>query len=137
MLLTENVINCIQKENLKMGCRAEGAAQGYIVLGGIVLFIMGLQMIIGSLQGTIDMNSLLEIVLGIVLILMVVLAFDASGFVSWKVGKSGVLVFIFGLVCIFIVSRNILLNPLLWLMSLGTLAGFMILLGGLLLIFRN
>ncbi|MDF1541251.1 MAG: hypothetical protein P1Q69_20300 [Candidatus Thorarchaeota archaeon] len=120
-----------------MGCKAEGAAQGYIVLGGIVLLLYGLNMIIGAIQGTIDMNSLIEIVLGITLLLMVVLSFDASGFVNWKVGKSGVLVFIFGLVCIFVVSRGLLLNPLQWLLSLGTLAGFMIVLGGLLLILRK
>ncbi|MFW9907054.1 MAG: hypothetical protein ACFFEF_00650 [Candidatus Thorarchaeota archaeon] len=120
-----------------MGCKAEGAAQGYTVLGGIVLLLIGIQMILGELSGAIDLNSLIEIVLGITLILMVILAFDASGFVSWKVSKSGVLVAIFGLICIFIVSRGILLDPLAWIMSLGTLAGFMIFLGGLLLIFRK
>ena len=120
-----------------MGCKADGAAQGYTVLGGIVLFLYGINMILGAAQGAINIDSIIEIVLGIALILMVILAFDASGYVNWKVGKSGVLVAIFGLVCIFIVSRGILLDPFAWIMSLGTLAGFMILLGGLLLIFSK
>lgn len=120
-----------------MGCKADGAAQGYIILGGLVLLLYGIQMILGGASGTIDINALIEIVLGIALILMVILAFDASGYVSWKVSKSGILVTIFGLVCIFIVSRGILLNPIAWIMSLPTLAGFMILLGGLLLIFSK
>lgn len=120
-----------------MGCKAEGAAQGYTVLGGLVLFIYGIQMILGGASGTIDIDAIIEIVLGIALILMVILAFDASGFVSWKLTKSGALVALFGLICIFIVSRGILLDPLAWIMSLGTLAGFMIFLGGLLLILRR
>jgi small neutral amino acid transporter SnatA (MarC family) len=74
-----------------MGCKADGAAQGYTVLGGIVLAYFAIQMIIGgfnTFSGG-DINGLFVLIQGIALILMVVLSFDASGFVSWKVGKSG------------------------------------------------
>ena len=123
-----------------MGCQAEGAAKGYTALGGIVLFIYGIQMLLGGINGAIggDLNALIDTVLAIALILMVILAFDAAGFVHWKLHKSGVALAIFGLISIFIVNRGIIsLDILSWLLSLGTLAGFMILLGGLLLIFRR
>ena len=111
-----------------MGCKAEGAAQGYTVLGGIVLLVYALQRISGGLTGPVD---LIEIILGIAIILMVVLAFDASGFVNWKVRRSGFLLALFGLFIILIVS-GLNLDILSWISSLPTLAGFMILLAGIL-----
>jgi hypothetical protein len=71
-----------------MGCKADGAAQGYTILGGIVLAYFAIQMIIGGLNTFSggDINGLVVLIQGIALILMVVLSFDASGYVSWKVG---------------------------------------------------
>lgn len=123
-----------------MGLKAEGASQGYTVLGGLVLLVYAIQRIynamIGPGPGTTD--GLIEILLGIVLIVVVALAFDASGFISWKVSKSGLLLTLFGFIAIVIVSYpGITLDPIAWMMSLDTLAGFMILLGGLLLLVRK
>ena len=87
---------------------------------------------IGPGPGTTD--GLIAILLGIVLIIIVALAFDASGFVTWKVSKSAILLTVFGLIAIAIVSYpGFILDPIAWLMRLDTLAGFMIVLGGLLL----
>ena len=111
-----------------MGCKAEGAAQGYTVLGGIVLLVYGLQRIVGGLNS----SDFIDIVLGVVVILFVVLAFDASGFINWVVKRSGLLLALFGFFLIVIVSYpGITLDIIAWISSLPTLAGFMILLGGL------
>jgi hypothetical protein len=117
-----------------MGCKAEGAAQGYTVLGGIVLLILAINDLragIGQAMGG-DFNGTITVVLAIVLILLVVLSFDACGFTHFKLRRSGLLLAIFGFVAIVIIGRGLSFNPLGWLMSLGTLAGFMILLAGLL-----
>lgn len=112
-----------------MGCKAEGAAQGYTILGGIVLLIYGLQRILGGLNSPYD---IIEIILGVVVILFVILAFDASGFITWIVKRSGILLAVFGFFLILIVSYpGITLDIIAWISSLPTLAGFMILLGGL------
>ncbi|MFX1484121.1 MAG: hypothetical protein ACFFCP_13150 [Promethearchaeota archaeon] len=123
-----------------MGCKAEGAAQGYTVLGGLVLLIYSIYRIYNAMNspgpGTIE--GLIDIFLGIILIVVVVFAFDACGFISWKVAKSGLLLTVFGFIAIVIVSYpGITLDPIAWMMSLDTLAGLMILLGGLLLLFRK
>jgi hypothetical protein len=123
-------------EDKDVGCKALGASQGYTVLGGIVLLVYAIQRIynamIGPGPGTTD--GLIAILLGIVLIIIVALAFDASGFVTWKVSKSAILLTVFGLIAIAIVSYpGFILDPIAWLMRLDTLAGFMIVLGGLLL----
>ena len=123
-------------EDNEMGLKAEGAAQGYTVLGGLVLLVYAIQRIsnamIGPGPGTTD--GLIAIFLGIILIVIVALAFDACGFISWKVQKSAVLLTLFGFIAIVIVSYpGITLDPIAWMMSLDTLAGLMILLGGLLL----
>ncbi len=122
-----------------MGCKAEGAAQGYTVLGGIVLFIYALNMLIASVNGVLGGNfeSLIDFVLGIALLLMTLLSFDACGFVYWKVNRSGPLLALFGLIAIFIVGRGISFDIIGWIMNLGTLAGFMIVLAGILLIFKG
>ncbi len=122
-----------------MGCKAEGAAQGYTVLGGIVLLLFSINMLIASVNGVIggDFNALIDFVLGIALLLMTLLSFDACGFIHWKVQRSGALLTLFGLIAIFIVGRGISFNILAWLMSLGTLAGLMIVLAGLLLILKG
>ena len=123
-----------------MGLKAEGAAQGYTILGGLVLLIVAIFRIYNAMNGpgpgTVE--GLIEIFLGIVLIIVVALSFDACGFVSWKVQKSGLLLTVFGFVAILIVSYpGITLDPIQWMRSLETLAGLMILLGGLLLLFRK
>ncbi len=123
-----------------MGLKAEGASQGYTVLGGLVLLVYAIQRIYNAIIGpgpsTID--GLIAILLGIVLIIVVALAFDASGFISWKVSKSGFLLTLFGFIAIVIVSYpGITLDPIAWMMRLDTLAGFMILLGGILLLVRK
>ena len=111
-----------------MGCKAEGAAQGYTVLGGIVLLIYAFQRILSGINSPQD---IIEIFLGIAVIILVVLAFDASGFVTWKVRRSGVLLALFGFFIILIVS-GLNLDILSWISSLPTLGGFMILLAGIL-----
>lgn len=123
-----------------MGCKAEGAAQGYTVLGGIVLLIYAITEIINNINssGFGSIGSLIEILLDIVLIIIVILAFDACGSISWKVAKSGLLLTLFGLIAIIIVSWPFTsFNPIDWLRSLPTLAGLMILLGGILLLLRK
>ena len=122
-------------EEIEMGCKALGASQGYTVLGGLVLLVYAIQRIynamIGPGPGTTD--GLIAILLGVVLIIIVALAFDASGFISWKVSKSAILLTLFGLIAIAIVSYpGITLDPIAWMMSLDTLAGLMLVLGGLL-----
>ena len=123
-----------------MGLKAEGAAQGYTVLGGLVLLIYAIFRIynaaVGPGPGTPE--GLMEILLGIVLILVVVLAFDACGFIHWKIKKSGLLLALFGLIAIVIVSYpGFSIDIIAWMMRLDTLAGFMLLLGGLLLLVRK
>lgn len=125
---------------LEMGCKAEGAAQGFTVLGGLVLLVSAFERIymamIGPSPGSLE--GLIQIFLGIAIIVLVSLAFDACGFISWKVQKSGALLSLFGFIIILIVSYPaITLDPIAWLRSLYTLAGLMILLGGLLLVFRK
>lgn len=122
-----------------MGCKAEGAAQGYTVLGGIVLLVISIQMMIASVNGVIGGNfdALVDFVLGIALLLMVALSFDACGFIHWKVQRSGPLLALFGLVAIFIVGRGISFDIIMWITNLGSLAGFMILLAGILLIIKG
>ena len=116
-----------------MGCKAEGAAQGYTILGGLVLLVYAIQRIYNAMigSGPGDPDGLIAILLGIVLIVVVALAFDACGFISWKVSKSGALLALFGFIAIVVVSYGrITIDPIAWMMSLDTLAGFMILLGG-------
>jgi hypothetical protein len=118
-----------------MGCKALGASQGYTVLGGLVLLVYAVQRLYNAAMGpgisTID--GVIEILLSIVLIIIVALAFDASGFISWKVSRSAILLTLFGLIAIVIVSYpGITVNPIQWMQSLDTLAGFMVFLGGLL-----
>jgi len=123
-----------------MGLKAEGAAQGYTVLGGIVLLVYAFVRIYRAMiyPGIETLDGIIEVLLAIVLIVMVALAFDACGFISWKVQKSGALLSLFGLIIILIVSYPaITFDPIAWLRSLYTLAGLMILLGGLLLVFRK
>jgi hypothetical protein len=117
-----------------MGCKAEGAAQGYTVLGGIVLLIFAIGYlntgINDALHGSFD--GTITVVLAIVLILLVILSFDACGFTHFMLHRSGLLLAVFGLVAIFIIGRGINFNIISWLMNLGTLAGLMILLAGIL-----
>ena len=122
-----------------MGAKAEGAAQGYTVMGGIVLFILAIQMIIAGINGALGGNfeNVLDVVLGIGLILMVLLSFDACGFVTWKVGRSGLLLTIFGFVSIVIIGRGLSFDILLWLTNIGMLAGLMILIAGLLIMLKT
>jgi hypothetical protein len=119
-----------------MGAKAEGAAQGFTVLGGIVLVVIAIQMInsgINSLGG----DGLIDVIVGIVLILMVALSYDACGLILWKMRRNGTYLTIFGLFSIFIVLRNFSFDPIGWLMNSGTLAGFMILIAGILLLTRS
>jgi hypothetical protein len=122
-----------------MGAKAEGAAQGYTVMGGIVLFILAIQMIIAGINGALGGNfdDVLDVVLGIGLIVMVLLSFDACGFVTWKVGRSGLLLAIFGFVSIVIIGRGLSFDILLWLTNIGMLAGLMILIAGLLIMLKT
>ncbi len=123
-----------------MGLKAEGAAQGYTVLGGIVLVIFAVTHIAGGLNNLNSSDALVNIIIGIALLLMVLLSFDASGFVHWKLKRNGPLLALFGLFSIIIVDPNVLLgslNILAWLMNVGTLAGFMILIAGLLITFKG
>ena len=123
-----------------MGLKAEGAAQGYTVLGGLVLLVFAIQRIYNNMNnpGPGDIDGLIQILLGVVIIAVVVLAFDACGFISWKVQKSGLLLTVFWFIAIAVVSYpGITIDPIAWMMSLDTLAGLMILLGGLLLLVRK
>ncbi|MGY5863812.1 MAG: hypothetical protein RTV41_04365 [Candidatus Thorarchaeota archaeon] len=123
-----------------MGLKAEGAAQGYTVLGGLVLLVYAIQRIYNNMNnpGPGTTEGLIQILLGVVIIIVVALAFDACGFISWKVQKSGLLLTVFGFIAIAVVSYpGITIDPIAWMMRLDTLAGLMILLGGLLLLFRK
>ncbi len=120
-----------------MGCKAEGAAQGYTVLGAIILVVFAIfQMIIPGANGALggDFESVIDVVLGIALLLMALLAIDACGFIYWKVQRSGVLLAIFGLVAVIIVGRGLSFNILTWLMNIGMLAGLMFIIAGLLIL---
>ena len=92
-----------------MGCKAEGAAQGFTVLGGLVLLVSAFERIymamIGPSPGSLE--GLIQIFLGIAIIVLVSLAFDACGFISWKVQKSGALLSLFGFIIILIVSLSL------------------------------
>ncbi len=122
-----------------MGAKAEGAAQGYTVLGGIVLAILSIQMLMGGLENAIagDVAALVDVILAIALLLMVILSFDACGFLNWKVPKSGLLLAIFGFVAMIIAGRGLNFNLIAWLTNIYILAGFMLLLAGLLLLLRR
>jgi hypothetical protein len=122
-----------------MGAKAEGAAQGYTVMGGIILIILAIQMLTAGINGALGGNfeNILDVVLAIALILMVLLSFDACGFVTWKVGRSGLLLAIFGFISIVIVGRGLSFNILQWLQNIGMLAGLMILIAGLLIMLKT
>ncbi len=122
-----------------MGIKAEGAAQGYTLLGGIVLAIQAIQMLMAGINGAIggDIDSLINVLLAIALLLMVLLSFDACGFVYWKIRKSGILLAVFGLVAIFIIARDVSFDIMMLLTNIAGLASLMLLLAGLLLIFRK
>ncbi|MGQ4910794.1 MAG: hypothetical protein ACTSV3_04815 [Candidatus Thorarchaeota archaeon] len=115
-----------------MGLRADGAAQGYTVLGGIVLLISAIGRINNGITGSGSPDALMDLVLGVVLLIITILAFDASGLVRLTLSKSGLLLALFGFIAILVVSYpGITLDIIAWLRSLETLAGFMLLLGGL------
>ena len=121
-----------------MGAKAEGAAQGFTVLGGIVLLIFAIESIFSASGGLGTLEGLVNVFLGIVVIIMVILAFDASGYVTWKLKRSGILVAIIGFLIIVIVSYGtITIDPIAWLRSAQTLAGFMILLAGILIMVKT
>ncbi len=120
-----------------MGCKAEGAAQAYTLLGVIVLILYAVNVINGSLSGLPDFNAVVDVVLAIILVLISLLSLDACGFIHWKVPRSGVLLAVFGLLAIFIVARGLNLYFLSWLQSVPMLAGFMILLAGILIIAKS
>ncbi|TXT57736.1 MAG: conserved membrane protein of unknown function [Candidatus Thorarchaeota archaeon] len=122
-----------------MGCKAEGAAQGYTLLGGLVLIIFALNDIIGGLNQILagNFDGVITLVLGIALLLMAILAFDACGFVYWMIHRNGLLLFVIGLVAIILVGRGLSFDPIGWLMNVGTLAGLMILLAGILIITKS
>ncbi|MHA2067632.1 MAG: hypothetical protein ACXABY_24985 [Candidatus Thorarchaeota archaeon] len=122
-----------------MGCKAEGAAQGFTLLGALVLIVYAIQQLIGAINGAAggSLDAVVDLLLAILLILIAVLAVDACGFVHWKVAKSGVALAIFGFIAIMIVLRNLSFDIIGWLMNVGTLAGLMILIAGVLLITRK
>ena len=122
-----------------MGCKAEGAAQGFTLLGALVLFVFAIQMLLGAINeatgGSLD--AVIDVLLAILLILIAILAVDASGYIHWKVARSGSALAIFGFIAIVVVLRNVSFDIIGWLMNVGTLAGLMILIAGVLLITRN
>ncbi len=123
-----------------MGCKAEGAAQGYTLLGAIILILFAFfSLLIPGVNGVIGGNfeSVIDIVIGIALILMAILSLDACGFIYWKIQRSGLLLAIFGLVSIFIVGRGLNFDILSWLLNIGMLAGLMILIAGILLLTKS
>lgn len=122
-----------------MGCRAEGAAQGYTVLGGIVLLVLAINMLRQGLTEAMggSFEGVLSTVLAIALIIVVALSFDTCGFTHFKIGRSGVLLALLGFVAIVIIARGLTFDILSWLTNIGMLAGFMILIAGLLLIFKK
>jgi hypothetical protein len=126
-----------QRDVIIMGAKAEGAAQGFTVLGGIVCAILAFLQLSAGINGAIggDMNAILDVVLAIALIIMVLLSFDACGFIYWKVQKSGILLTIFGFAAMIILARGLTFDILTWLTAL--LPAFMIFLAGLLLLLKS
>ncbi|MHA1959961.1 MAG: hypothetical protein ACW99U_07000 [Candidatus Thorarchaeota archaeon] len=122
-----------------MGCKAEGAAQGYTILGGIVLGILAIRNLLNGINNlsTDSANATIDILLAVALLIMVILSFDASGYINWVVQRNGLILALFGFFSMIIVERGLVFDPIAWLTNLGTLAGFMILLAGLLLVFRR
>ncbi len=122
-----------------MGCKAEGAAQGFTLLGALVLLVYALQMLIGGINQALggDFEGVIETVLAITLILIAVLSVDASGYVYWRIARNGILLAVFGFIAIAIVLRNVSFDVIGWLMNAGTLAGLMILIAGILVITRS
>ncbi|MFX1260461.1 MAG: hypothetical protein ACFFAZ_00095 [Promethearchaeota archaeon] len=122
-----------------MGCKAEGAAQGYTLLGTLVLLVYAIQMLISSINAASggNLDAVVDVLLAILLILIAILAVDASGYIHWKVAKSGTALAIFGFIAIVVVLRDLSFNIIGWLMNVGTLAGLMILIAGILLIARS
>ncbi|MFX1368402.1 MAG: hypothetical protein ACFFAY_07380 [Promethearchaeota archaeon] len=122
-----------------MGLKAEGAAQGFTVLGGLVLAIIGLQMLVGGANSFSGGNAegLIDLLIAIALLLMVILSYDACGFIDWKIKKSGPLLALFGLFSIFIVLRHVSFDIVGWLLNAGTLAGLMILIAGILIVTKT
>lgn len=122
-----------------MGCKAEGAAQGFTLLGAVVLLVYAFQMLIGGVNLALGgiFEGVIETVLAITLILIVVLAVDASGYVYWRIAKNGGLLAIFGFIAIIVVLRQVSFDIIGWLMNAGTLAGLMILIAGILIITKS
>ena len=123
-----------------MGCKAEGAAQGFTLLGAVVLIVFGLFRLIlpvaSGAAGT-DFDALVNLVLGIVMVVLAVLGLDACGFVNWKIGRSGFLLTVIGFVSIIIVGRGLSFDLLQWLMDVGMLAGLMFIIAGVLIMTKS
>ncbi|MFX1439714.1 MAG: hypothetical protein ACFFFD_05645, partial [Promethearchaeota archaeon] len=114
-------------------------AQGYTLLGTLVLLVYAIQMLISSINAASggNLDAVVDVLLAILLILIAILAVDASGYIHWKVAKSGTALAIFGFIAIVVVLRDLSFNIIGWLMNVGTLAGLMILIAGILLIARS
>ncbi|MHA2139916.1 MAG: hypothetical protein ACXADC_02260 [Candidatus Thorarchaeota archaeon] len=122
-----------------MGLKAEGAAEGFTLLGAIVILVYAIQQLTGAINAATggSLDAVNDVVLAILLILIAILAVDACGFVYWKIARSGVALAIFGFIAIMVVLRNVSFDFIGWLMNVGTLAGLMILIAGVLLITRK
>lgn len=102
----------------------------------MILAINNLRSGIGQAMGG-DFNGTITVVLAIVLILLVILSFDACGFTHFMLHRSGILLALFGFVAIIIVVRGLSFDIIGWLMNIGTLAGLMILLAGILIMTKT
>ncbi|TFF91331.1 hypothetical protein EU545_04510 [Candidatus Thorarchaeota archaeon] len=123
-----------------MGAKAEGAAQGFTLLGAIVLVVFGLfQLLIPGVDAALggSFDGVINAVLGIVLLLMALLGIDACGFIYWKIRRSGALLALFGFLSIVIVGRGLNFDILSWLQNIGMFAGLMFLIAGLLIMTKS
>ena len=123
-----------------MGAKAEGAAQGFTLLGAIVLVVFALfQLLIPGVNAALggSFDGVINAVLGIALLLMALLGIDACGFIYWKIRRSGAMLALFGFLSIVIVGRGLNFDILSWLQNIGMFAGLMLLIAGILILTRS
>ena len=115
--------------------KAQGAADGFTILGALILFLFAwAQMIVPGfyLSAGGNISGIVTLILGIVLVVITVFAVIASGFVRWRIPRSGLLLLIFGFVALVITLQGLNFDLLTWLSHVGALGSVMLMIAGVL-----
>jgi len=115
--------------------KAAGAADGFTILGALVLFLFAwTQMIIPGYYLAIagNLNGTVTLILGIVLFVITIISVVASGLVRWVIPRSGLLLLIFGFIALVITLQGLNFDLLTWLSHVGAVGSVMLMIAGVL-----